>query len=344
MREIALALVASLGMVSLIEVVSGSLLARRPQQVGTKELTPLYPTEEDPDLGWVLQAEISHRAIKALDSGRICYDVEYHTDAERRRTILQPHDPGRPHLLLFGGSTTMGEGLPDEQTLQFFLGRSLPDHAVYNYAVHGYGPAHMLALLESGDLPEQVGSVTGRAIYVMIPEHVSRVTGDTRAFWTYPGPRYANSPDGVVRTGSFVNGRPYTTALYEAFLALKKHSKLLTLVNLELPPRISRGDVALAARVLIRSRDLYSDQFDGDFSVVLHPSWNREHPRSAEIHRWLGQHLSDAGVEVLDHSRQGPLRNDEKIDPECDQHPSGALNESLASAIARELQDQRRPG
>ncbi len=335
--EIALALAVLGALVAVIEAVSAALLARRSPDTATRELTKLYAIEDHPDYGWVLQANLSHRAAKALESGRTCYDVTYRTDALHRRTVSQAYEPNRPHLLLFGGSTTMGEGLPEEETLQFFLGRSLPDRNVFNYAVHGYGPAHMLALLESGQLPGQIGSSTGRALYVMIPEHVSRVTGDTRAFWAYPGPYYVMKDDTVIRTDSFVTGRPLTTAFYEAFLTVKRHSNLLTLINLELPPWISQRAVELAARVLIRSRDLYADQFDGDFSVVLHPSWNRGDPRSAEIHRWLVQHLSEAGVGLLDYTRQGPLRDDEKIDPVCDQHPSGELNAQPAIAIARDL-------
>jgi len=341
MREIALAITVFVALVLLVETVAGLLLASRSQVPVTTEITKLYPIEDHPDYGWVLQAGIRHRATKAFESGRTCYDVIYRTDVHHRRTVAPPSDVARQHLLLFGGSTTMGEGLADEETLQFFLGRFAPEYGVHNYAVHGYGPAHALALLESGELPRQVFGKTGRAVYIMIPEHVSRVTGDTRAFWVYAGPHYVRSGDSVSRRGSFRTGRPWTTALYEGFLRFRPRSNLLEILHFELPPQISRGAVDLTARVLTRARDLYARQFEGELVVVLHPSWNRGHPRSAEIHRWIVADLKSAGVEVLDYSREGPLQEDERIDPHCDQHPSGILNEKLAVAIARDLRSGR---
>lgn len=107
----------------------------------------------------------------------------------------------------------------------------------------------MLAQLESGELPVQILSRRGRALYLMIPEHVSRVTGDTRAFWAYRGPYYALDQGGVAHRRSFETGRPFTTALYRRFLDLKRHSKFLTLIDLQLPPRIPEDALELTARV-----------------------------------------------------------------------------------------------
>jgi hypothetical protein len=322
----------------LIELVSHSWLSRSNAPPAVAAVTDLYPVEDHPEVGWALRPDATHRAVKTLASGGACYDVTYRTDSFRRRAVSQRHDPRWPHLILFGGSTTMGEGLPDEGTLQFFLGRLIHEHNVYNYAVHGYGPSQMLAQLESGALPGQVVSQHGGALYIMIPEHVSRVTGDTRAFWAYRGPHYeTDGENGVVRSGSFTSGRPLTTAVYRGFLALRQQSSFLTLINLELPPRISEKALELTARVLIRSKQLYEAQFDGDFAVVLHPSWNLGHEPSAWARRWLLSRLRVAGVEVLDHSRPGPMSDDEKIHPTCDPHPNAALNEGLAAAIARDL-------
>lgn len=335
--NVALLLVSVGTLAGLIESVSHLLLARRGSPPALREAIGLYAIEPHPDYGWVLLPNSSHRAVKAFESGEICYDVVYRTDAFGRRVTSGPDVPRGRHLLLFGGSTTMGEGLPDEETLQHFLERSLTDHDVYDYAVHGYGPSHMLAQLESGTLPGQVASRRGRALYLMIPEHVSRVTGDTRAFWVYPGPRYVMSGSGVTREGSFVSTRANTTALYQAFLALKKRSSFLTLINLDLPPWISEQALELTARILLRSKELYESQFDGSFTVVLHPSWNLAHPQSAKAHDWLRQRLQRADVEVLDYSRPGGLRAGERIHPDCDAHPNGRLNRRLAAAIVEDL-------
>jgi hypothetical protein len=149
--EILLSLAAVVGVVSLVEVVSWAVIVRRPEAQVTRELTELYPVQPHADYGWVLRPNLSHRAAKALEDGRVCYDVIYHTDALGRRTIPELQEPDRPHLLLFGGSTVMGEGLADEETLQYASAQRLIDY-VFNYAITAY--SHMLARLESG-LPAQ---------------------------------------------------------------------------------------------------------------------------------------------------------------------------------------------
>lgn len=65
----------------------------------------------------MLRPSIAHRAVEVLAGGKICYDVTYHIDALRRRTVSQRHETGSPHVILSGCSTALGEGLPDEQTL-----------------------------------------------------------------------------------------------------------------------------------------------------------------------------------------------------------------------------------
>jgi hypothetical protein len=336
--EVALALAVFAVLGVLIEFVASAMLASRGGGSGSETEAGLYPLDEDAELGWVLRPSTTHHAVKTLADGTVCYDVTYRTDAWRRRTVLQPQRPDDPHLLLFGGSATMGEGLADQDTLQFLLAKRLPQRNVYDYAVSGYGPSHMLALLESGELPSQVESRRGNALFVMIPEHVSRVSGDTRAFWVYPGPYYSMDGAGVpVRHGSFRSGRPLTTSLYQAFLAFRRHSSFLTLIDLELPPRIPQSAVDLTASVLIRSQQLYAAQFDGSFAVVLHPSWNPRNERVARIRARLLERLGAAGVQVFDFSQPGGLLPEDVIRPGCDQHPNGRLNARLAAEIASHL-------
>jgi hypothetical protein len=324
-------------MIALVEIVSGSLLDRIRPEEPTQEITPLYPIQSDVDLGYALTANTSHRAAKALADGTICYDVTYHTDQLGRRTLFQRYAAGNPHVILFGGSVTFGEGLADEDTLQFHLMQRLPNHDIYNYAVHGYGPSHMLAKLESRTLSREIASNQGAAVYVLIPSHISRVIGDSRAFWIHDGPYYHfDARDELIRNGSFVTGRSMTTRTYQWFGDLKARSSFLRLINMDLPISIRIDALGLTARVLIESHNEYSELFDGTFHVLFHPTWNLDVSETANQHRLLRSMLLEAGVSVLDQAEAG-LRPDEVILPGCDLHPNGRLNERLASALAREL-------
>jgi peptidoglycan/xylan/chitin deacetylase (PgdA/CDA1 family) len=297
----------------------------------------LYAVEDDPALGYRLMANHEHVAVKKKVDGSACYRATYRTDAFHRRDVGVRARPGRPHLLLFGCSVTMGEGLDDGDTLAHALAEALPDVNVVNYAVHGWGPPHALAKLESGRLPEEVQSPRGSAVYVLIPAHVSRTIGDTRTPWLFDSPHYRIAADGSVTGGdSLRRSRPWRTAIQEGFLAAKRHSWLLTGLKAELPLRHGEADWALTASVLATARERYRAQFEGEFFVAFHPTWDLAVAGNREVRDRLRALLEERGVPVLDHAKEGSSPG-EVIDPDCDWHPTGALNRAFADSLADDL-------
>lgn len=294
--------------------------------------------ESDPDYGWRLPRSQTLHAVKHTPEGGICYDVTYHTDAFARRTVPQRYDAANRHLILFGCSVTMGEGIDDTATLGAQLAQMIPAVNVYNYGVHGYGPQHMLARLQSGTLASEVESARGIALYVLLPVHVSRAIGDTRAFWVYTSPYYhLGDGDALLRSGSFVSGRPYTTAFYRSLVALKGHSWFLRIFDLNLPLWLEDADVDLTARILKESRAEYRRQFGGELYVVFHPTWALGDPGDRHLMELMRDRLRAAGVPMLDYSRTRGLEDVEKVNPACDQHPNGRLNAELATLLGRDL-------
>lgn len=300
----------------------------------------LYEVETDPVYGYQLLPSNEHVAAKPSPNGETCYRAVYHTDRFRRRTVGTSPRPGRPHLLLFGCSVTFGEGLNDYDTLQYKLAEELPDVDVYNYAVHGWGPTHALAKLRSGELQKQIPAHSGSAVYVVIPAHLSRVIGDTRTYWLFDAPHYSLGTDGTVTGGlPFRQARPWRTRLYEALLAAKRHSWLLPAMHVELPLWHSDADVQLMAAVLAAARQSYREQFDGEFFVVFHPSWDLGAPGKRDLHDKLSRFLKERGVPILDHASSNQSMSD-VINPECDWHPNAKLNQRLATQVADDLLNQ----
>jgi peptidoglycan/xylan/chitin deacetylase (PgdA/CDA1 family) len=297
----------------------------------------LYAVERDPLYGYQLLANNGHTALKLQPNGDPCYRAVYHTDQFRRRTVGTAPRPGRPHLLLFGCSVTFGEGLNDYDTLQYQLAEQLPDVEVYNYAVSGWGPSHALAKLRSGELKREVPAHAGSAVYVVIPAHVSRVIVDTRSYWLFDAPDYYWGPDGAVTGGlPFRQMHPWRTRFYEALLAAKRHSWLLPALHVDWPLRLSDTDVRLTAAVLAAARQSYRQQFDGEFFVVLHPSWDLGASRLRDLHEKLTRFLKERGVPVLDYASDNQSASD-VINPDCDWHPNGRLNQRLAARLANDL-------
>jgi len=326
-------------------------------------VSPVSYNEPHDDYGYAAPHDSRHRAVKRSPDGSVCYDVSYRIDSFGRRSVgPAPQSPEARHLLLFGGSVTFGEGLDDVDTLQHHLASEMRSRAandntvtnysvannadtnytiynygIYNYAFHGYGPAHALAKLESGELAAEVPSRRGVALFLLIPWHLSRVTGDTRAPWIYDSPYYyLDASAELQRAGSFRSGRPFTTSIYESLLALRSHSALVTALGIDLPLRVPESAVDLTGVILVDAARRYREAFEGDFWVVFHPSWNLYHADQERQRTQLVAILDEAGVKSLDHAADS-MDPEDVVDPDCDLHPSGHFNKRYANQLIEDL-------
>lgn len=309
-----------------------------------KATEDLYDTDADENLGYRLKKNNFHHAAKTLKTGRLVYDVVYTTDKYRRRVTQKvlgettgEDSPGsKEHLIVFGGSSAYGEGLNDSETLQYFLSQKLTDYSVLNYAVHGYGPNHMLALFESGDLTNEIRERKGIALYFFIDNHIERVLGSTRIPWAFyhpswSSPYYYLDDQGVlVRDRSFATSRPFISELYKKYLSLKSKSSLLSVLDIHFPVRTTEKHLKLATEIFLKSKRLYQEQFDGELYVVFHPC-SKKTDRSKKIKDMFKK----KGIQTLDYT-------DFDCSPEFlleeDLHPNAKLNEILADKIIKDLQ------
>ncbi|MDD9952982.1 MAG: hypothetical protein OXR66_01455 [Candidatus Woesearchaeota archaeon] len=315
-KNILLCLGTVLLLLGVLELTAGFLVHKDT----TIEVTPLFNVAHDEHLGYTLHKNAAHTATLAREDGSICYNVTYTTDEHGRRIV--PQTEGEQHLLIFGGSVAYGQGLQDQDTLQYHLARHLPA-IVSNYAVHGYGPSHALAQIDAG-VP-----ASDAALFFFIPAHVNRVVGNTLAWWLYDSPYYYLVNDELRRDGSFRTGRPVRTRVYERFLWVKERSNFLQVANVNLPLWATKDDVEVTAAVLAAAKVSYEAQTNGTFIVVFHPEWNRTQDKrgyTAFTHAFAAHNVT-----VLDYSDY-PY-TDDKIIP-CDNHPNGVLNKELAALIA----------
>jgi hypothetical protein len=238
--------------------------------------------------------------------------------------------PDAPHLLLFGGSSVFGEGLPDVSTLQHQLKLRIPSINVYNYAVHGWGTANMLAALESLDLTHQVQSSSGGAIYTYLWFHEDRNIGSNKAHWTMQFPYYEPDADGrLVSYGTVTERRPRVISMNSRWETLTGYSRLLSLVDIDFA-RWGVDPAKLTAGIIIESKRRYESLFDGEFLVLDYPTnaWVPGARRKSHL-RVLSE-LDKAGVTVINLDIE--VTNDSSIP--YDGHPSAILNREIASGLA----------
>src|SRR5215470_12176826 len=128
-------------------------------------------------LGYVLAPSVlahHRRAEGSTQSPSVTYEID---DRGRRRTPTPSRPTRSSFLLFFGDSNTFGEGLGQTETLPYYAAELAAGHRPYKCGVPGYGPQHMLELLNGRRFAEEVPEPEGHAVYFFIPAHVARVIG-----------------------------------------------------------------------------------------------------------------------------------------------------------------------
>jgi hypothetical protein len=286
--------------------------------------------EKDDNLGYVLKKRYTGNALKSFSNGSLIYNVTYSTDQYGRRNVNQKYIHNNSHILLFGGSFTFGEGLNDNETLQYMLGKGLPEYNIYNYGVYGYGPHQMLALLESERLLQEVKSSKGLAFYIYMWRHIQRSIGSTTEP-QYGAPFYYLDNTGTLqRKGSFISGRPVKTKIYRIFLKVKDKSNFLKLIGLHFPIKISDKDIRLTYEIIAHSKKRYEEQFNGTFYVLIHPSYMDENAEK------LISLLETNNVDVLNYHIENYQVRRQYVIP-GDGHPNAKLNIFLSEKLINEF-------
>ena len=159
--------------------------------------------QPDDVLGYVPDKASRVTARKLYDN-KVLYDVAYSIGADGLRVRPGPKDLAPASSVVFlGDSITFGEGVNDDETFPYLVGRAGADRFVaYNFAFSGYGPHQMLTILQSGLIDSRNVPRPAQFIYLAIVEHVARVAG--LVGWDRHGPRFRLDAAGIpVRDGNF---------------------------------------------------------------------------------------------------------------------------------------------
>jgi hypothetical protein len=136
----------------------------------------------DPVLGYTLppNAQITEKMTRGAT---LIYQTTATTDAYHRRLTPIDHVAHRQKFLLFFGcSMTYGLGVQDTETMPFYVAQYASHYHPYNYGVSGYGPHHMLAQLQQGNLTKEIHETNGIAIYTFTDHHIDRAIGTMKVY------------------------------------------------------------------------------------------------------------------------------------------------------------------
>lgn len=284
----------------------------------------------------------SHGITKAIPNGRYLtssivkatgkkiYNVTYSIDhLSRRITPYRPAGEIYSFLLFFGGSFTFGEGLEDNETIPYFAAQYAKNYTPYNYGFHGHSAAEMLIKLQTESITSEIGEARGILIYTFMDAHIIRVIGSMRVVTTWGKNRpyfFLDDHDVLHRKGDFESGRPGLMLFY----SILAKSKILELINLDLPNKIEDKHFLLFIRIIEESHKSYKKQFPGsDFYVLIYPG--SQH--ASKLKRLLDR----SKIPFLDYSGLfNHLDPKYTLDPD-DLHPNAYANEIVGKKIVKDL-------
>jgi hypothetical protein len=280
----------------------------------------------DPILGFKNNPSTYGRKI-ARTKDRLVFDSTYSIDEFGRRFHAGEKKKNyNEFIALFGCSFTYGYALNDNETINYHLNtkKDFP-FFTYNYAVAGSGTSHTLWLIKNSDFNKQIPEKKGVFIYVLMDQHMHRVTG------AYPAsdqqremPYYEKNEKGeLISLGSTKERRPIFSKIM--FYTGKFFGNSI-LKNREFPAR-NKSYIKYFCDLLTEAkRHITSTYRDGRFVVYGHSYF----PTDPDI-------LSCLKNNNIEHFDGTKVENHPEYIIQGDGHPNDKWNKLIADDIYKYL-------
>ncbi|GJM33498.1 MAG: hypothetical protein DHS20C18_24990 [Saprospiraceae bacterium] len=280
--------------------------------------------EDDANLGYKTRANFTESKTEITSKGDTIYQIDFHSDRLGRR--VNPFENcGKFYGLFLGGSFTFGEGVKDNETLPIRFQEVLSDFYTYNYGFCGYGPHHMLALLQSRNLASEIDQRNGFGLYVYIDDHLRRVYGNMSKVTSFGrnAPHFGLDGDQLIRKGNFKNSRPYWI---RKFLHVMHYSYVFQYLNIDWPLKIKEEHYLLTGRVIDQMFLEYKAQFGNEnFFVLIYPGESNK----------ILSYIKQPEVKKLDYAHL--FKRGEHTLHVLDEHPDTIAYKILADKLAEDL-------
>lgn len=319
----------------ILSIAEGYFAYDRYMSKHTHTLEHVYNSQDDPLMGYIPFPN-TQRTARKLYKDNLIYQVTISINSKGLR-ISPPYAPRHQSksqsILFFGCSVTFGEGVNDDETMPYVTGTLINgQYKIFNFAIHGYGPQHMLAAIDH-DLVDSVVDIQPRyIIYQATVDHVYRVAGYRS--WLKRGPQYILGETGeVTYTGSFNTcNLSHENCLNKQIHRNLKKSYLFQRIWFH---RISPTDIDLFLKVVDQSRNLLAKKYpEAEFHVIF---WHEpENPVSQKILAGLKQRTF--GVHLIEDIIPDYHNNKRRLYLiEGDGHPNARAHRKVAQYITSNI-------
>ena len=252
-----------------------------------------------------------------------------------------PTTHSRQCVVFFGGSFTFGTGVEDWEKLPSQVQSQLDGTiSSINLGLSGYGPHHMLAMLEQKLETTSICHEPIYGIYHFIPHHISRAAGT--AFWDSHDrdPRYTLQADRTVkRTGSFLDYQNFesTRSLLTNIsmrITAQFHKSVIAAKAFELYhwKRLTPVDITLFVSIVDKAKRIFEERYTGSQFLVIYWDLHDEFTSPTVLQR-----LQDRDIQVILVSTILPLRPDNYIVERYQNHPPPETYQLIARHLVQHV-------
>lgn len=139
---------------------------------------------------------------KFIVDDKVIYNISYTHDGYGNRVTLNNNENSKKCIAIYGGSFAYGAAVDNNETLEYFLAKELPDFHLLNFGISATGAHTVLARLEfqiDSEILAQCDELI--SIYKAIPHHIDRAYGANL------GPNYQlNAKNKPVYRGTYKEG------------------------------------------------------------------------------------------------------------------------------------------
>jgi hypothetical protein len=283
------------------------------------------PDEHRPkeNIGYSPRPNTKVRTIRRTDTA-IMYDVIYSFDAYSRRvTPLEKTKKQNKFLSLLGCSFTYGNGLNDNETINYYLANAQTEYYPYNYGIGGGALNMHLALAQQDDFMKDVSEKTGAFVYVFIEDHVNRVNGKNNSLQHMAITPYfeENKIGRMVNKGSISKTRPFYTN------SVKFITKVFgnNILKGRAFPAPTNEDETYFCKLVVETKKTLAEKFPNSPFVFY------SHPFSG-VSEVLKNCLIDNAIIFKQGLNLNSAEGNWNISP-LDSHPNSAANKKVAEDI-----------
>jgi hypothetical protein len=262
----------------------------------------------------------------------VIVDRAYTIDPRWARRLVPGEDAKHvDEFLIFGGcSYFFGDGLADDETLPYQVGKQLPHARVYNYGSSGSSTGEAWLRLKTIRTRGEIAESHGTVLYDFIDDDLARSMGAMSVIGTWGSGRhhfFLNGKGEPETDGPFRSVQPIRTAIFR----LLEESNILRYFGVDIPWWNGDEDWRLLVRLVVAMKSEATRLGAGKFYLLFWPG--------SRLSTRMIPYLEKEKIDYIDYSHweMGRLtRGPAKL--AYDGHPTAEADRILADSLVQVLQ------